>query len=676
MNPSSPTDRAYIGSYQVQRTVGEGAFGTVYAAYQPFLDRKVAIKVLHTDQMANATSEQSFMNEARTIARMRHPNIVTVYEFGVLPAEPQTLPYMVMEYLPGETLQTRLARERLPIVEVVRIVEQLAEGLDYAHARNVIHRDLKPANILFSEQNQPVIVDYGLAKLLELGRPLPVSSDQSTSTGTPAYMSPEQVMGEPTSAFSDQYSLALITYEMLTNKVPFVSEDSAGDFVKQLTARVEGPPPSVRTHQPELPTALDAVFARALAVLPAARFPTARDFAREFGDALLPDRKRAYVKIVSDPVQAALLQASRRTILTGLWGLVGVCLMLALYCTSLFLRSYAVSASSFVSDGVIVAETGQAGQHMVTGFWPGSTAEQVGVKIGDLTDFNLNDDYAKADATIKINGLPRSQVSPDWQPKITDTIEHTFSRDGQPYTVTYGLYRSNFKLVILALALIPIVAGFLSISLLLLRWGAEPGLQVYTLTTCAGLLALIGIPLLDVANGLTTFALLVLFPAYVHFILLFPEPATLLERYPRRVWWLYAPILLGIAQFLLGADFTIYGFDFNLLLYMAYATLLTVAFIAKWVRRDARRYPGLWGIIAVMLASNIAAVAASILFGLHADTVLATFGNGINRWIAAYSSIFVTILVGVVLSTIGYHSVQRQLGYSLITAVSQRGSQN
>src|SRR5882724_4834113 len=198
---------SYIGSYQVTRLLGEGAFGEVFQAYQAFLDRQVAIKLLHADLLSQESVQQHFMNEARTIARLRHPNIVSVYEFGIMPSDGRQLTYMVMEYLPGETLNTRLARARLAMPEVVRIAEQLAQGLDYAHAHNVIHRDLKPANILFSEQNEPVIVDFGLAKLMELSRAAEASSslaaqtpsDQTTSTGTPAYMSPEQVQGIATS---------------------------------------------------------------------------------------------------------------------------------------------------------------------------------------------------------------------------------------------------------------------------------------------------------------------------------------------------------------------------------------------------------------------------------------------------------------------------------------------
>src|SRR5579859_7038525 len=131
-----------IGPYRLTRLLGEGAFGRVYEAYQPFLDRKVAIKVLRTDVTTQGPVEQQFMREARTIARLRHPKIVAVYEFGSITDSGRLLTYMVMEYLPGDTLRARMQGNPLPWAEVVAIVEQLAEGLDYAHAQGVVHRDL------------------------------------------------------------------------------------------------------------------------------------------------------------------------------------------------------------------------------------------------------------------------------------------------------------------------------------------------------------------------------------------------------------------------------------------------------------------------------------------------------------------------------------------------------
>ncbi len=695
-NSASLKSPEYIGTYQVVRPLGEGAYGVVYQAYQAFLDRQVAIKLLHTDLISNKAVEGQFMNEARTIARLRHPNIVSVYEFGVLPRDTQPLTYMVMEYLPGETLQARLARGQLPIAEVVRITEQLAAGLGYAHARNVVHRDLKPSNILFSDQNQPVIVDFGLAKLIELTRAPGTANtganaaagaapaagatadsaatmphDQSTSTGTPAYMSPEQLQGVPTSPQSDQYTLALIIYEMLAGKQAYIDDSNRNDFAQQIMKRLLGLPEPVQKWNPAIPQPVTSVLERALALSPEDRYPTVEDFARDLGDALLPDRRRTQMQIVTDPVQAALLKASRQTILYGLWGILGLTVLAMLFCLSLFIRNYLSGARIFVSDGLILADSGQAGQHLVIGFWPGSVAQQAGVQIGDLTDVDLSADFSNPNADFKVNGQPRSALPPDWQPSLKDTIEQTFIRNGQPMTLSYQMGVSGSKPILLGAALIPALAGFLVIMLLLRRWGAEPGLQLFVLVNLAGSVALLGVALEDIAPGLTTVALYVLFPAFIHFILAFPEPVRFLEHHPRRLWWIYVPLAFGVFQFLLGSQIAVGPVPLNLFFYITYSIILTAGIILKWGRHDLKRYPGLWGMVAIMIATSVASVVPTVVFSLDAQTALHVFGNGLNRWVVGYGSIFVGVLIGVILSGIGYHLVQRQLGPSLVTQLSQ-----
>jgi serine/threonine protein kinase len=675
--PSIPgANQGYIGTYQVQRELGEGAFGVVYQAYQPFLDRQVAIKVIRTDFTANSIFEQQFMNEARTIARLRHPNIVSVYEFGLLPPDPHPSPYMVMEYLSGETLQTRMSHQRMTIVEVVRIIEQLADGLDYAHAHHIIHRDLKPANIIFSRENQPVIVDYGLAKLIALSRTpeatstLPETTDQSSSTGTPAYMSPEQVMGEPTKPQSDQYALALIAYELLVGHAAFSSPDNP-DILTQMMARLKEMPAPIHSAIPQIPEAANAVFNQAFAFAPDNRYLTVRDFARDLGDALLPDRRRNRIQIVSDPIQAALLTASRQTIQTGLWGAVAITALIVLYCVSLFVRSYGSSTSIFVSDGILVASPNVAGEYIVIGFWPDTVADKGGVQIGDVTKFSLSD-YHGIDAPITINGQPRSALPPDWQPAITDALSYTVIRNGQPIPVGYRLARSNYKLILLGLALVPIILSFIGSILLLLRWKAEPGLQIFSLIQLAGTLALIGVALTDIAYGLIALALYTMLPSFIRIILSFPEPSPWIEKYPNRLGWLYLPLAFGLVQFLLGDSLRINGFEANLAIYITYAVILTLAIIFKWGRRDLKRYPGLWGIISIILASNAAAVIGTVFLEMPADAVFKIFGNGYTRLLAGYGVIFGGVAVGIVLSSLGYHLVQRQLGYSLVTQVSQQ----
>jgi len=168
--PITDTSLKQIGTYRVSEVLGSGAFGVVYKAYQPFLERHVAIKTLHMDSVQSDVNERQFMREARTIAQLRHPNIVAVYEFGTVPQDDQTITYMTMEYIPGQTLDQYIEAHTLNHEDIIDIIDHLATALDYAHANNVVHRDLKPANIIFTTQNEPVIVDFGLAQLVKIGR--------------------------------------------------------------------------------------------------------------------------------------------------------------------------------------------------------------------------------------------------------------------------------------------------------------------------------------------------------------------------------------------------------------------------------------------------------------------------------------------------------------------------
>jgi len=212
------------------------------------------------------------------------------------------------------------------------------------------------------------------------------------------------------------------------------------------------------------------------------------------------------------------------------------------------------------------------------------------------------------------------------------------------------------------------------VILLLRRWGAEPGMQIFTLVYMAGVVALIAVALIDVAYGLIPVALFILFPAFIHFILAFPEPVRFMERASRRVWWIYVPLAFGMFQFMTGHPVLISGIEANLILYVIYAVLLIAAIILKWGRRDLKRYPGLWGIVAIIIASVFASIAATIILNFNAPTIMSVFGNGVSHVTIGYGLIFFSILVGTILGAIGYHLVQRQLGYSLVTQISQRGS--
>src|SRR6266571_9251027 len=216
-----------------------------------------------------------FRHEAQAIARLRHPNIVDVYDFG----EFQGTPYMIVEYVPGGSLAAKMAHGPLDRATVLRYLRGIAAGLDYAHRHGVVHRDIKPANVLLTDDDSPVLADFGLAKLMH-GSSL--KSLTGVTTGTPAYMAPEQVTGSEVGPAADRYSLTTIAYEMLTGVIPFDGEG----LMEVLYAQVhrEPPPPSARV--PDLGPRVDAVIMRGLSKDPKARwescgaFVTALDQAR------------------------------------------------------------------------------------------------------------------------------------------------------------------------------------------------------------------------------------------------------------------------------------------------------------------------------------------------------------------------------------------------------------
>src|ERR1041385_7355870 len=224
----------------------------VYRAYQGTLDRYVAIKVLHAFLADDPEFKSRFEREAQNIAKLKHPNIVQVYDFDY--DEEAESYYMVMELIDGSTLKDRLSAimargELLPIPEVIRIMRESASALAYAHSRNMIHRDVKPANLMLDHDNRVVLTDFGIAKI--------VTGAQFTASGgmvgTPAFMAPEQGLGEAGDERSDLYSLGVILFQLMTGQLPYDAETPLAIILKHLNA----PIPSVRDINRALPEAID-----------------------------------------------------------------------------------------------------------------------------------------------------------------------------------------------------------------------------------------------------------------------------------------------------------------------------------------------------------------------------------------------------------------------------------
>jgi len=255
-----------VGSYRLMERIGRGGMATVYRAYHPALDRYVAIKVLPEFFAEDPTYSERFRHEARSVARLKHPNILEVFDFGTNDG----VAYIVMELVEGGTMADLLGAP-MALEDVLALLQPLGAALDYAHSMGILHRDVKPSNILLRREGTPVLADFGLAKMAGSLQKLTATG---TVMGTPEYMSPEQAGDEQVGPASDRYSLAVVAYEMFTGHVPFQSEVTAAVLVSHITR----PMPSPRELKGELSAHVEGVLRKGLAKSPGDRFPTASTF--------------------------------------------------------------------------------------------------------------------------------------------------------------------------------------------------------------------------------------------------------------------------------------------------------------------------------------------------------------------------------------------------------------
>jgi len=259
-------DVIQFGRYEVRETIGRGAMGVVYLAEDPVIGRKVAIKVvegvegLEPDELEQLQAR--FEREFQSAGRLSHPNIVAVHDVG----QQDGNAFIAMEFVAGESLHSILAQKRtFSFKEIADITAQLCSGLDYAHEFGIVHRDIKPANILIARDGRPKITDFGVAKVATT-----TLTRTGTVVGTPAYMSPEQVTGHPVTGAADQFSLAVMIYQMLTGERPFTGENPTTIMYK--IVHEEALPPSVLNAM--VPAAVDRALIRALSKNPEERYPT------------------------------------------------------------------------------------------------------------------------------------------------------------------------------------------------------------------------------------------------------------------------------------------------------------------------------------------------------------------------------------------------------------------
>jgi polar amino acid transport system substrate-binding protein len=294
-----------LGQYQIIKPIGQGGMAKIYLAYQPSVNREVAIKVLSAHLQESPSFAKRFSKEVDFIAHLQHPQIIPVYDYG----EQDDHIYIVMAYMQGGTLAERIEKSPngLPDQETVHLFDLIAEGLDYAHSKDILHRDLKTNNILLDENNHPYIADFGLAKLTE-GK---IELTNTMMTGTAAYMAPEIAQSGKSTKRADIYALGIILFEMLTGKLPFQGETP----YKMLAAHIHQPVPNIRELRSDLSEAVQAVIDRALAKNPVNRFSTATEMANALRAAMNTPSAMTALKEVgtrrrSRP-KSLFLQASR-----------------------------------------------------------------------------------------------------------------------------------------------------------------------------------------------------------------------------------------------------------------------------------------------------------------------------------------------------------------------------
>ena len=262
--------------YEIIDELGRGGMATVYRAYDPNFEREVALKILNRELLSNPQIRERFERETKIIAKLEHPAIVPVHDVG----KDNDQMFYVMRYMTGGSLSERMAEHSLSLAEAIYIVQRIAGALDYAHAKGVTHRDLKPGNILFDDNGNAFISDFGIAKLAS-------SQTRLTSSGiigTPTYMSPEQAMGEEVDGRSDIYALGVILFEMLSGKLPYEATTPLAMVVKH----VNDPIPHILDINPDLPAGIEHILEKALAKNRTLRYATAAEMINELL-ALFPD---------------------------------------------------------------------------------------------------------------------------------------------------------------------------------------------------------------------------------------------------------------------------------------------------------------------------------------------------------------------------------------------------
>jgi eukaryotic-like serine/threonine-protein kinase len=395
------------GRYKLEAKLGSGGMSTVYLARDGTLDRAVAVKVMHREMSEQPDQLERFRQEARAVAKLSHPNVVAVIDAG----EDGGHPYIVFEYVEGETLKQRIARVgALDTQEALAYAIEIARGLTVAHARNMVHRDIKPQNVLIDAEGRAKLTDFGISRQLE--------QDGMTATGrvlgTTDYVAPEQAMGHPVDPRSDIYSLGVVLYEMLIGQVPFHADSQVGVAMKHVNEEL----PDVQQRRPEVSAATALVVERATAKDPNERYQTVGEMIDDLSTALEVEAARAGSTTgEATSILAAVPPPKRKLSGRARWSWLAIVLLV-------LIGGGALAAVQLISSGKV-------------GGGGGDKTAGKAIKITSATDYDPEGDGEENPGTVElaVDGNPTGTA---WSTEHYDTDTFAGTKTGPDPGV--GLY--------------------------------------------------------------------------------------------------------------------------------------------------------------------------------------------------------------------------------------------
>jgi tRNA A-37 threonylcarbamoyl transferase component Bud32 len=374
---SSMIGTVLSGRYRLEAKLGSGGMSTVYLAKDDTLDRPVAVKVMHREMSEQPDQIERFRQEARAVAKISHPNVVSVIDAG----EDHGYPYIVFEYVEGETLKQRIARVgALDIQESIAYAIEIARGLSIAHARNLVHRDIKPQNVLIDDEGRAKLTDFGISRQLE--------QDGMTATGrvlgTTDYVAPEQAMGQAVDPRSDVYSLGVVLYEMLVGQVPFHADSQVGVAMKHVNEDL----PDVQRRRPEVSAAVALVVERSTAKDPSERYQDVSAMIDDLETALEVEAARAGSTTgEATSVLDAVPPPKRKLSGGGRWSWAAIA-MLALVGAGALAATWLISDGFVGGGGAKKDKGGTVAISSATDYDPQGDGEEVGSKVKLAVDGN------------------------------------------------------------------------------------------------------------------------------------------------------------------------------------------------------------------------------------------------------------------------------------------------